>query len=91
MKRIAPYLIGLKDKRMFFKPGADLTLNAFVDADFADLWGAEDLQDALCIKSRTGYIIQLGLCMIVWKLKLQTLIAVSTMEVEYVSLSMYMR
>ena len=43
------------------------------------------------MKSRTGYLIRLGGCPLVWKSKLQTLIAVSTMEAEYIALSMCMR
>ena len=36
-------------------------------------------------------MIRLGGCPIIWRSKLQTLIAVSTMEAEYISLSMCMR
>ena len=43
------------------------------------------------MKSRTGYLIRLGGCPLVWKSKLHTLIAVSTMEAEYIALSMCMR
>ena len=56
------------------------------------LWNVEDPEDpTCCVKSRTSYVIRLGNVPVVWKSKLQTLIAVSTMEAEYVSLSMCMR
>ena len=76
---------------MIFKPTGELTLEASTGADFPRLWGVEDPQDATCVKSRTGYVIRLGGSLLVWKSKLQTLVAVSTMEAEYVALSACMR
>jgi hypothetical protein len=46
-----------------------------------------DKQDSHSIRSRTGYVICLADCAILWKSKLQTEIALSTMEAEYVALS----
>ena len=39
------------------------------------------------MRSRTGYVICLANCPVLWKSKLQTEIALSTMEAEYVALS----
>ena len=58
-----------------------------MDADFAGLWGAEEQDDPHCVKSRTGYVIMVAGCPVLWKSKLQTLIAQSTMESEYIALS----
>ena len=69
----------------------DFRLEAYTDAVFVGLWGIEEPQDFTCVKSRTGYLIHLGGCPIIWRSKLQTLIAVSTMEAEYIALSMRMR
>ena len=91
VKRIVRYLVGTVDKGLVFRPQDEIVLEAFADADFAGLWNVEDAQDPTCVKSRTGYLIRLGKVPVVWKSKLQTLIAVSTMEAEYVSLSMCMR
>ena len=91
VKRIVRYLIGTKEKGLLFAPRKDIVLEAFADADFAGLWNVEDPQDPTCAKSRTGYVIQLGGAPVVWKSKLQTLVAVSTMEAEYIALSMCMR
>lgn len=41
----------------------------------------------MCVRSRTGYVILLAGCPVLWKSKLQTEIALSTMEAEYVALS----
>ena len=91
VKRIVRYLIGTKEKGLLFAPRKDIVLEAYADADFAGLWNVEDPQDPTCAKSRTGYVIQLGGAPVVWKSKLQTLVAVSTMEAEYIALSMCMR
>ena len=90
-KRIVWYLVGTVEKGLIFRPQDEIVLEAFADADFAGLWNSEDPQDPTCVKSRTGYLIRLGKVPVVWKSKLQTLIAVSTMEAEYVALSMCMR
>ncbi len=64
-----------------------MNIDCYVDADFAGLWASEDKQDPHCVKSRTGYVILVGNCPVVWKSKLQSLIALSTMESEYIALS----
>jgi len=43
------------------------------------------------VKSRTGYIIEITNCPVIWVSKLQTTIATSTMESEYTALSMALR
>jgi hypothetical protein len=55
------------------------------------MWGHEDKQDPACVKSRTGYVIFMMDCPVVWVSKLQSDIATSTMESEYNSLSIAMR
>ena len=91
VKRIVCYLKGTHDKGLIFEPTGELNLGAFMDADSSGLWGVEEPQNATCVKSRTGYVIRLGGSLLVWKLKLQTLVMVSTMEAEYVALSACMR
>ena len=91
MKWICKYLKGTRDKGIIFDPDPDLKLDCYVDADFAGLWGYEDDQDPVCVKSRTGYVLTLGNCPILWVSRLQSEIALSTLEAEYVALSMSMR
>ena len=67
-----------------------VTIDIYVDADFAGGWGYEDPQDPACVKSRTGYMIEVMGCPVIWVSKLQTEIATSTMEAEYSALSMAM-
>ena len=69
----------------------NLQLNCYVDADFAGLYNVEDQQDPVCVKSRTGYVLTLGKTPLLWVSKLQTEVALSTTEAEYIALSQAMR
>jgi hypothetical protein len=91
MKRIGRYLKGTRNKGMIIKPTGKLTMDCYADADFAGLWNYEDLHDPTCVRSRTGYLLTLGGIPVVWASKLQTEIALSTMESEYIALSTSMR
>jgi hypothetical protein len=87
VKRIVRYLLATKDKGLILKPTTTLTLDMFVDADFAGMWHKEfaDLRDN--VLSRTGFVITFCGCPISWCSKLQTEIALSTTESEYIALS----
>ena len=76
---------------MILKPSGELTVDCYVDADFAGLWGSVDDQDPLCVKSRTGYVLTLANCPLLWVSKLQSETAASTMEAEYIALSTALR
>ena len=92
--KIARYLQGTKDKGLRFHPsGSDQPprLDAYCNADFAGLWGSEATDDPTCVKSQTGFVIMYDSCPVIWKSKLQSLIALSMMEAEYIALSMCMR
>ena len=91
VKRICHYLQGTKTKGLILKPSKQLTVDCFVDADFAGQWNVENPEDPLCVKSWTGYVLLVGNCPVHWVSKLQSEISVSTMEAEYISLSMAMR
>ena len=93
LKRIGLYLKKTRTNGLILQP--DLTngiqLDCYADADFAGLWGFEDRNDPTCVKSRSGYIIFMSECPILWVSRLQTEIATSTMEAEYIALSTAMR
>lgn len=91
IKRILRYLKGTRDKGMMFSPGDDFAVDCYVDADFAGLWGVEYNQDPISVKSRTGYLLTFMGCPLLWVSKMQTQIALSTMEAEYIALSSAMR
>jgi hypothetical protein len=60
----------------------------YVDADFAGTWHKEYAHLRESVLSRTGYVILYHGCPIHWGSKLQTEIALSTTEAEYIALSM---
>ncbi|MGH7955130.1 MAG: reverse transcriptase domain-containing protein [Gloeomargaritales cyanobacterium] len=91
VKQICRYLKNTMDKGILFSPSGDFKLDCYVDADFAGLWGHEDSQDPISTRSRTGYVLIFAGCPILWVSKLQTEIALSTTEAEYVALSQSMR
>jgi hypothetical protein len=79
----------------FFKlkrlPGGTEKIDCYVDSDFARLFSVEDKQQPMSDKSRTCYVIMYYGVPIIWLSKIQTQIALSTMEAEYISLSQSMR
>jgi hypothetical protein len=63
-----------------------------VDCDFAENWVKEDaMNHPSTTKSRTGYIISYGGCLIIWAYKLQTEVVLSSTESEFVGLSESLR
>ena len=64
-----------------------LQLDFNADANFAGVFVSEDKQDPVSVKSRTGLLMSFGGVPIFWSSKLQTEIALSTLEAEYITLS----
>ena len=91
IKTIIRYLHRTADKGTIVRPTGDLTIDCYVDADFVGLHGRDPDYSPTSAKSRTGYIITLGGCPILWKSQLQTEISLSTLESEYSALSASMR
>jgi hypothetical protein len=80
------------DKGMILKPDPTRSLEVFADADFCGLYDPETaLYDPVTSKSRAGYIIKYMGCPIVWSSMLQTEMALSTCEAEYISCSEALR
>jgi hypothetical protein len=69
----------------------DLNLELFCDADFAGLYKRDDDRSLDSARSRTGYIVKLSGCPLVWKSHLQTEVFLSTLEAEYSALSQALR
>ena len=85
--RIGKYLLGTKDRGVLFTPDKSKGIVCFVDADFAGSWDKEDAGNAEKVYSRTGYIIFIFGCPVIHASKLQSEIALSTAEAEYIALS----
>ena len=82
LKRIGRYLKATRDKGLILNPSGKLKVDAYPDADFAGLYGYESNTDPACAKSRSGFLITVSDCPMVWVSKLQTETALSTMEAE---------
>ena len=88
VKRICRYLLRTKDKGLTFKPDPNNNkLDCFVDADYCGGYHKDECEDPSVCRSRTGYVIKYNNCPIQCASKLQTEIALSTTEAEYISLS----
>jgi hypothetical protein len=91
VKTLVRYLAGTVHQGMILKPRGDLKLELFVDADFAGLYMRDPNSSPDSARSRTGYIIKLSNCPLVWKSQLQSDMALSTLEAEYSALSQALR
>ena len=74
------------------KPSKEAILEVYADADFDVNWNkATAKDDGSTAKSRTGIVITFAKCPILWTSKLQTEIALNTIEAEYMALSSSLR
>ena len=76
---------------MIYRPDPSKGIGIYIDADFAGGLDPADPMNAESIYSRTGYVIQYAVCPVYWQSKLQTEIALSTAEAEYMALSQALR
>ena len=89
--RIGRYLRHSRDRGIIFKPNPSKGLECYVDADFAGGWNQNDPDDADNLFSRMGYVMKYADCPIYWRSALETEIALSTAESEYIALSSALR
>ena len=91
--RIGQYLKGTLDQGMTMKPMTtdSFKMDVYVDSDFLGMYGKEPRSDPDNVRSRTGYVILLNKCPVIWKSTLQDTPAMSTMMAEYYALSSAMR
>lgn len=89
---LCKYLRETRNDGLILDPRLDKSLEVYADADFAGNWNKSTAaQDISTAKSRTGFVITFAGCPILWTSKLQTQIALSTTEAEYISLSESLR
>ena len=88
LKHCVCYLKNNRDCGLILNPSGDKLKNdSYPNADFAGLYGYEESTDPSSVKSRTGYVITVAECPVLWQSKLQTETALSTMEAEIVALA----
>lgn len=87
LKWLGRYLVGSKDKGMTYSP-SNQSFDVYVDASFTGDWDPANAEwDPDTARSRTGYVIMYANCPVIWASKLQTEIALSTTESEYLAIS----
>ena len=93
IKRILRYLRGTSDKGITFKPLSKrgFQLDVYADADFCGRHHADPISSRDSARSRTGYIISLNGCPLVWRSLLQSTCSQSTAHAEYIALSESLR
>ena len=94
VKRIIRYLLYLRRRKgigIRYRPNVAKSVETYVDASFAGEWNKAWSDEPSSVMSRTGYVILYAGCPIIWCSKLQTEIALSTTESEYIALSQSLR
>ena len=76
---------------MIYAPDPKRGLEVWVDADFAGGWDPSEADNADNVYSHTGFVIYYAGCPVFWQSKLQTEIALSTAEAEYILMSQSLR
>jgi hypothetical protein len=72
---------------MIYSP-SNQSFDVYVDASFTGDWDPTNAEwDTDTARSRTGYVILYASCPVIWASKLQTEIALSTTEAEYLAIS----
>ncbi|KAH9078395.1 hypothetical protein Ae201684P_019484 [Aphanomyces euteiches] len=80
-KRVLRNLKGTQDYGLLYSKSdkEDFTIDLYVDADYAN--------DTSTRRLTSGFLLFLNGCLISWKSKLQNIVALSTCEAEYISMS----
>ena len=76
----------LTTRGVVYKPDIGKCIGCYVVADFAGRWDQPDADNAENVMSRMGYVITYAGCPVLWCSNLQTEIALSTTEEEYIAL-----
>ena len=91
VRNIVRYLIGTPAQGIVLQPN-EHSFVVWADADFCGNWNRDtSVSDTMTAKSRSGYAITYASCPVLWASKLQTEVALSTTEAEYVCLSQSLR
>jgi hypothetical protein len=86
------YLKRTRDLGLSFKPSQDKGFECYCDADFSGNWNKAFAHvDPSTAKSRSGWIVFYAGCPVCWASKLQSQVALSTTEAEYIAMSMALR
>ena len=87
LKCICRYLYLTRGQGLVFKPNLMDRFKCYVDADWARNWLKTWPNDKTGTLSHTGYLITYANCPIMWGSKMQSLVALSTMEAKLIAMS----
>eukprot|EP00804_Cyclotella_cryptica_P001426 CCRYP_003677-RC/>CCRYP_003677-RC protein AED:0.04 eAED:0.04 QI:0/-1/0/1/-1/1/1/0/367 len=86
---IVQYLKKTRHLGLKFRPNESKGFECYSNADFAGNWNKDFAQyDPSTAKSRSGWVIFYARCPIIWASKLQSQVALSATEAEYIAMSM---
>ncbi len=86
------YLKKTRDYGLKFKPDPEKGFECYCDADFSGNWNRSFARvDPSTSKSRSGWIVFYAGCPVCWASKLQSQVALSTTEAEYIAMSQALR
>ena len=86
------YLKKTRDLGIRFKPDPKKGFECYCDADFSGNWNKRFAhKDPSTSKSRSGWIVFYAGCPVCWASKLQSQVALSTTEAEYITMSQAQR
>ena len=89
---LAKYLKGTRNDGIVLDPQREEGVVVFADADWSGNWNIQEAEDdEATAKSRTGFVVMFARCIILFASKIQSLVALSTTEAEYISLSQSLR
>ncbi len=92
VKWIGRYLAGTNDQGIIMKPDKNKGFEVYIDASFVGDWDTETAHwDSDTAKSRMGYVFMFAGCPILCTLRVQSEVALSTTESEYIAISLATR
>jgi len=91
IKQLVQYLKCTENEGLVLTPDLAMGIKCYVDMDFMSTWDKEDSADPSSVYSHTVDMIMYASCPILWVSKLQTEIALSTMDAKYITLSQGMQ
>jgi hypothetical protein len=91
-KWLGRYLKYTQDKGIIYNPKLKEGFKVYIDTSFAGDWDPSTAEwDSDTTRSTTGYIIMYANCPVLWASKLQSDIALSSTESEYLAISTAIR
>ncbi len=86
------HLTQTRDLGLKFKPDPSRGFECYCDADFSGNWNILFAPtDPSTAKSRSGWIVFYAACPLIWASKLQSQVALSTTDAEFIAMSMALR